>query len=144
MRKTASELKELNKISFSKKENSLFFEINDKVTSDICEAVALMMVSGVDDNDVIWKTNLRDIDTSNLNIDNTLYWLSGGDREWLSLVNFNTPWLECVGLFRDKFGYILQNALKKAKCLGDIRKEYNKKLNISIIYDFAIEKNLIR
>jgi hypothetical protein len=132
------------KVSVYKKQNTLFFEIHDKVTTDVSEAVALMIICGIDNNDLIWKTSLSDIDVTNINIDNTLYWLSGGDREWGSLVNFNTSWLNCVGLFRDRFGSIIQNAVFKAIKIEDIRKVYNKEINISIIYDFAIDKKIVQ
>ena len=124
-------------------DNCLFFEVNDICTTDICEAVALMMRCGVTDSSV-WKRNI----TKNLDIDHTdprncLYWLSGGDDEWNKRTFYKRPWNECDLIFQEEFGVTVLIILKKSKTLNDVKSGFMKFLNLPVFYEFCLSRNLI-
>jgi hypothetical protein len=85
-------------------------------------------------------------DDMNLDIDpeKSLFWLTGGYKEWRSLEYYNRPWADCYIEFQEEFGFIVYNAVKRSRKLNDIKKAYLKYLNLPILYDFAISKNLVR
>ena len=75
-------------VRVTKEEDSYFFEIGNELTSDISEAVALLMRK-VDWNDGIWDMELEDINTDNITPEKSLFWLTGGYTEWRTLENYN-------------------------------------------------------
>lgn len=131
-------------VNISKGENDyLFFEVGDKSTTDICESVALMMRFGVTDPN-IWNLDITKI--KNIEIVDThrcLYWLSGGDDEWIKRDYYKRPWNECDLLFEEEFGLIVQIILSKSKTLRDIKNGFTKFLNLPVFYEFCLSKNLI-
>jgi hypothetical protein len=123
--------------------NCLFFEVSDVCTTDICEAVSLMMRFNVTDPN-IWN---RDI-TKNLDLDlidskKCLYWLSGGDDEWVKRHFYKRPWNECDLLFQEEFGVTVLVIYKKSKTLGDIKSGFLKFLNLPVFYEFSLSRGLI-
>lgn len=130
------------KININKLDNTIIFEIGKEATTDIGEAVALMMRT-LDNNHSIW--NLEIISESNeISPEKTLYWLTGGHFEWKNLENFNQPWADSYLYFQEEFGISIVNIIKKSKKLKDIKEGFLKNLNLPVLYDFAISKNLIR
>lgn len=129
-------------VRVTKFDNQYFFEIGKEITSDLGEAVAILMRNKTEDNS-IWELEISDM---NLDIDpeKSLFWLTGGYKEWRSLEYYNRPWVDCYIEFQEEFGFIVYNAVKRARKLNDIKKAYLKYLNLPILYDFAISKNLIR
>jgi len=134
---------ESNIVRISKEPTGKFYyEIGNEVTVDVAEAVAIMMRIHLDDSS-IWKKEIE-FNFDEIEPQKSLYWLSGGDNEWITLQNYNTPWNKCYIDFQEEFGIIIMSILKKSKTLGDIRTGFLKYLNLPIIYEFAISKNLIR
>lgn len=130
------------KITKVAKDETLF-EFGDIITTDLAEAIAIMLTLKENVNETIWKTKVTE------NIDKieprrALYWLSGGDVEWLTLENYRKNWVECEWDFQEKFGFMLIDILKKSQTYGDIRKAFVKKLNLATLYDFALYKNFVR
>lgn len=129
------------KLKIMKLEKTTIFEIGNETTTDIAEAVCLMM-SKLDNNHRIWKSvitaNLEDISP-----ERALYWLSGGKSEWNSLDNYKKNWSECYLDFQEEFGIVIINIIKKSKTLMDIKNGFNKYLNLPILYDFAISKSIL-
>lgn len=129
------------KIKINKSEKDIFFEIGTEITTDISEAVVLMM-SRCESSNEIWDLELeteKEIEPSK-----ALFWLTGGIREWKNLENYNKPWSECHIDFQEEFGILIVNIVKKSKKLSDIRDDFFKYLNLPILYDFAISKNLVK
>lgn len=129
------------KIKINKSEKDLFFEIGTEITTDISEAVVLIM-SHCESSSEIWDLELeteKEIEPSK-----ALFWLTGGFREWKNLENYNKPWSECHIDFQEEFGILIVNIVKKSKKLSDIRDDFFKYLNLPILYDFAISKNLVK
>ena len=62
-------------VRVTKEEDSYFFEIGNELTSDISEAVALLMRK-VDWNDGIWDMELEDINIDNITPEKSLFWLT--------------------------------------------------------------------
>ncbi len=118
------------------------FELGEVLTSDLGEAIAIMMSTEIKDSS-IWKTKVTE-DLDKVEPRRALYWLSGGDVEWLTLENYNKNWTECEWSFQEKFGLTLMEIIKKSETYGDIRRGFIKKLNLSTLYEFALSKNLVR
>ena len=123
--------------------NKWFFEIGKELTTDIAEAVSLL-IRECDDNDQIWQVELRNINTEDITPEKSLYWLTGGYKEWKSLENYNRPWCDCYLDFQEEFGFAILSSVNKSKTLGDIREYFIENLNLPVLYDFALSKNLIR
>ena len=121
---------------------TLFFEVGNEITTDIAEAVAIMMRNPRSDES-LWSKTLK-FNISDVEPKKALYWLSGGDNEWITLQNYKTPWNQCYLDFQEEFGIIIISILRKSKTLGDIRNGFLKNLNLPTLYEFALSKNLIR
>ena len=130
-------------IRISKEENEYFFEIGSEMTSDVAEAVAMMMRK-VDWNDPVWDLTIDGVVLENIAPEKSLFWLSGGYAEWRTLENYNKPWCDCYLDFQEEFGYLILNIIKRTKTLKDMRKNFYKHLNLPTLYDFALSKNMIR
>lgn len=129
-----------NNVKITKEPNQyLFFEIKKEITSDIAEAISLMI--DIEDSE-LWEIELN----KNINIDpeKCLYWLSGGDKEWLLLEHYNKNWVDCYLDFQEEFGFIIVEIIKNSKTLGDIRNGFIKYLNLPTLYDFAISKGFVK
>lgn len=150
MKKRKLLLKELSETIFNKnnvtisksKCGDLYFEIGDLVTSDIAEAVSILM-RRVDENDPIWKTEVKDIDIRKISPEKSLFWLSGGYLEWESLKNYSIPWSESYIYFQEEFGFLIVNAVSRSNTLKDIKEYFLKYLNLPTLYDFAISKKIV-
>ena len=118
----------------------LFFEIGNDFTTDIAEAVAIMMRKQVDES--IWKKQFT-IDFDTIEPRRALYWLTGGDNEWISLHNYKQPWSSCDLDFQEEFGFMIISILKRSKNLGEIRDGFIRYLNLPTLYEFALTKNFI-
>ena len=130
-------------IRISKEENEYFFEIGSEMTSDVAEAVS-MMIGKVDWNDPVWDLEINDVELEKITPEKSLFWLTGGYSEWRTLENYNKPWCDCYLDFQEEFGYLIVNIIKKSKTLKDIRENFLKYLNLPILYDFAINRKMIR
>ena len=147
MRKKRIEEKEniifKNNIVKITKENDeqLCFEIVNYITYDISEAVSLLIK--YDLSDKIWDIDIK-VNINDILPEKTLYWLSGGEKEWTTKEHYIKDWSDCYLDFQEQFGFIIMNILRKSRKLRDIKQGFNKNLNLPIIYDFAISKNLVK
>jgi hypothetical protein len=150
MKKRKLDLKPMTKdvynrgiVRVSKEEDEYFFEIGKELTSDVAEAVAILMRK-VDFNEEVWDLEVSNIVLENITPEKCLFWLTGGYSEWRTLENYNKPWCDCYLDFQEEFGYLILNIIKRSKTLKDVRENFLKYLNLPILYDFAINKNMIR
>jgi hypothetical protein len=125
-----------------KEDNLIFFEIEEIITEDTAEAVAILMRT----NYVSQSVWLKEI---NINLDSIdprkcLYWLTGGDKEWIKLDNYNKEWNECDHIFAEEFEFVIRWILKKSKNLKDVKDSFIEHLNLPVLYEFALSKNLIK
>jgi hypothetical protein len=123
--------------------NEWFFEIGKELTTDIAEAVSLL-IRECDSNDQIWEVEIKDINTEDITPEKSLYWLTGGYKEWKSLENYNRPWCDCYLDFQEEFGFAILNSVNRSKTLGDVREYFIENLNLPVLYDFALSKDLVR
>jgi hypothetical protein len=130
-------------VRVTKFENKYFFEIGKEITSDLGEAVAILMRNNTENNS-IWELEIDEEMSIEIDPEKALFWLTGGYKEWKSLENYNKPWSDCYIDFQEEFGFIIFNSIKKSKKIKDIKKAYLKYLNLPILYDFAISKDLVR
>ena len=94
-------------------------------------------------NEEIWNINLDKIDYYNISPDKALYWLTGGDYEWKEMHNYKKTWHESSLDFQEEFGLKIINILKLSKNLNDIREMFDRHLSLPILYEFALEKEII-
>ena len=128
-----------NSVRITKESEELFFEIRNEVTTDVAEAVAIMINMDIKE---LWGIELNH--TSDVDPEKCLYWLSGGNKEWLLLDHYNRPWVDCYLDFQEEFGFMIIEIVKNSKTLGDIKDEFIRYLNLPILYDFALSRNFIR
>jgi hypothetical protein len=131
-----------NKIVISKDDNRWCFEIGNEITMDIAEAVSILMRRDIDEN--IWQMEIGDIDIETVSPEKSLFWLTGGYNEWRTLENYNRPWCDCYLDFQEEFGFLVINIIRRSRTLMDIRNNFIKYLNLPVLYDFAISKDLVR
>ena len=129
------------KIMIGRSTDNYIFEIGNEITNDLAEGVSILMSIGENDSN-IWDL---EIDSKNIEITpaKTLFWMSGGVSEWSSGSNYKIPWCECFIDFQEEFGILVINIVKSAKTLADIRDGFRKHLNLPILYDFALCKEII-
>ena len=129
-------------VSVTKFDNQYFFEVGKEITSDLGEAVAILMRNNTEDNS-IWELEIEDMYVD-IEPSKALFWLTGGYKEWRTLENYNRTWADCYIDFQEEFGFIVYNSVKRARKLNDIKKAFLRYLNLPILYDFAISKDLVR
>jgi hypothetical protein len=127
------------KISYSDKK--YLFEIGNEITSDLSEAVSILMREFKKDND-IWKIEIQDINIEDLEPAKALYWLSGGKKEWEESNNYKKYWHECLLDFQEEFGWTIVEIIMYSKTLGDVRESFLRNLNLPILYNFALSKEI--
>lgn len=151
MRKRKTLLKEIgtkiiyddNTTIISREGNEWFFEIGKEMTTDLGEAVSLLL-RNCDASDEVWKTDIKEINIDNISPEKSLYWLTGGEKEWKTLENYNRPWCDCYLDFQEEFGLLVVSIIKRSKTLEDMRKHFIEYLNLPVLYDFALSKKLLR
>lgn len=129
------------KIMIGKSTDNYIFEIGNQITNDLAEGVSILMSIGENDPN-IWNL---EIDSENIELTpaKTLFWLSGGESEWSENSNYKIPWCECFPDFQEEFGILVINIVKGSKTLADIRDGFRKHLNLPILYDFALHREII-
>lgn len=141
--KRANDVYNNNIIRINKEGNEYFFEIGKEITSDIAEAVTILMRK-IENDSPIWDVEIKDIVSEEITPEKSLFWLTGGYTEWETLENYKKPWCDCYLYFQEEFGFMIVNIVKKSRKLRDIKDNFNKYLNLETLYDFAISKNLIK
>lgn len=131
------------KAIISRDGEALVFEVGKDITTDIAEAASILM-RDFNRSHSIWETQINDIKMEDISPEKSLFWLSGGYQEWRTLEHYNRPWCDCYLDFQEEFGFIIINIVKRAKTLGDIRDGFLKYLNLPILYDFAVSKDLVK
>jgi hypothetical protein len=132
-----------NVVKINKEENGYFFEIGKELTADVAEAVSILMRKVEWDNP-IWEIELKDITFDQITPERSLFWLSGGYSEWRTLDHYNKPWCDCYLEFQEEFGFLILNIVNRSKKLKDIRDNFAKHLNLPVLYDFAISRNMTK
>jgi hypothetical protein len=132
-----------DRVKVIKYSDEYFFEIGKEMTSDLGEAVCILM-RNFDFNHEIWNLEIDEIDYEKIVPEKSLFWLTGAYSEWSTLENYKQPWQECYLDFQEEFGFIIINTIKKYKKLSEIRNTFIKNLSLPILYDFAISRNLVR
>jgi hypothetical protein len=130
-------------IKISREESEYFFEIGNDVTNDIAEAVSILIRKSEWDSPV-WNLELSEIVSEDITPEKCLFWLSGGYSEWRTLEHYKKPWCDSYLEFQEEFGILVINIVKRSKKLKDIRDNFIKHLNLPILYDFAMSKDMIK
>jgi hypothetical protein len=131
-----------NFVKFIPTNEQIFFEFDNFVSEDVAEVVAIMMRKREVENS-FWCQKIQKNDI-NIEPRKCLYWLSGGDREWVKLSNYTKPWSEVEEDFENEFKYLIKWIINKSNTLGEVRDNFIKYLNLPVIYEFALDKNIIK
>lgn len=134
-----------NLIKIYKDINKYCFEINNELTYDIGESVAILMhIKGKSDSK-FWDINIKKfVIEDDINPINSIYWLSGGRSEWVtSKAYYQKSWAECSKILDEKFGKIILNIIRNSNTLKDIKNGFIKNINLPTIYEFLIEKKIV-
>jgi hypothetical protein len=127
----------------SKELNDWFFEIDKELTTDIAEAVSILM-RNCDNTDPVWDIKLESIELESITPVKSLFWLTGGYEEWTNLEHYNRPWCDCYIEFQEEFGLLIVSILSKSVTLGDIRRYFLEYLDLGTLYDFSLGKELLK
>lgn len=130
------------KLKISKYNDEYLFDISNILTEDITEAVALMMRNDIQDDDKIWNTTIDKINPYETDPKKALYWLSGGDDEWLSGENYKFLWKDCVTLYSDEFSEKIIEMVDNSNTLIELKYQFEQNLNLPILYEFALKNNI--
>ena len=139
----AKEILNQNVIRVKKESGDYFFEIGKESTSDIAEGVSILMRK-TEWNDPIWNTEIDKIIYEDITPEKALFWLTGGYAEWRTLNHYNRPWCDSYLEFQEEFGFLIINIIKKSKKLSDVREGFVKYLNLPILYNFAISRDMVK
>jgi hypothetical protein len=135
-------------IQVFKENNVYYFESNNEklsnfITNDYMEAVAAFMkLKDTFDLNYLWDIKVTDEMRENLSVNKTLYWITGGDREWVENKTYKKTWIEYSNIFVKKYQKRIET-IKECKTLGEVRDEFLKHMNLPMIYEFALTKNMI-
>ena len=142
-RETSVMIYRSNKIRVSRELNGeLFFEIENELTSDLSEAVAMVINLGIDDK-LFFETTFN-VNVENISPDKTLYWLSGGDREWVTKQHYSKSWADVYLSYQEEYGISIINIIKKSKTLGEVKNGFIKYFNLQTLYEFSLDKGFIK
>lgn len=130
-----------DRITINQGNDITYFQIGYVITNDLAEAISIIMRT-THGNDIIWNTKIKN--KPDINVEKSLYWLSGGDEEWINLTNYNQPWIECSDLYVNEFKQTIETIIDESLTLKDVKNGFNDKLNMLKMYDFAIASNLIK
>lgn len=130
-------------VRISKEQNEYFFEVGKELTTDIAEAVSMMMRQKDMENSSFWNLETKDI-SYEISPEKSLFWLTGGYSEWRTLEHYNKPWCDCYLDFQEEFGILIVNIVKRSKKLKDIRDGFLKYLSLPVLYDYAIRKEMTK
>lgn len=130
-------------IKIGKDNGQYYFEIGKEITPDISEAVAILMRFKNKLSENVWDLEIDNIDYYNISPKRALYWLSGGDIEWKEMENYKKSWSECSLDFQEEFGLRVISIIKRSKTLRDIKNGFVKYLNLPILYEFALENDIV-
>jgi hypothetical protein len=95
-------------------------------------------------DDSAWDIEVNNTNIENISPEKSLFWLTGGTQEWINLENYNRPWCDCYLDFQEEFGFMIIKIIKDSKKLSEVRDGFIKYLNLPVIYDFAMSKNLLK
>jgi hypothetical protein len=130
-----------SKLIVEKIDKSYSIEIDNKVfTTDPIEAISYVLRVNNYANEEFWNNKM--IRTSNKNISDILYYLSGGDDFWKSKQPLK-EWKDVVELFLDNYSTSVKK-LYRCKTFKEIRNKIIKEYNLDIFYDFMIKNQLIK
>lgn len=135
-------------INIEVENNKMYFEVinnNDVLhTYDVAEGVAAIMMNKHYIQEDIWNTQLTEKDKKEISSVKALYWLTGGNVEWIESTNYKVNWHEASIIFKKKFGSKITRIVRKANTLGDIVTKFKKEFNLTVLYEFAIKNDLIQ
>jgi hypothetical protein len=117
------------------------FEIKQHTTFDLLEAVVLMMRNSIDDKVFNLPIDLFDI---NINPEKSLYWLSGGDSDWVTNETYIDSWHNLYHEFCSEWCNTLHEIVKQSRTLGQLKDALLERLNFMCIYNWCISKGFVK
>lgn len=128
----------------------LFFESSNPILGEMYESydcaesvAALMRVESIFHDENFWKIKIKN---SKYDIipGNSLYWLTGGTKEWSINDTYSHKWSEVYSIYEHRYSDIIFNIVENAESLGDIKNDFIDQLNLLDLYEFSLNNNLIK
>lgn len=142
---------ELNNVQVRvfKDNDNLYFQSTNPIfdneletTDSVLSVAALMRIKDIFKDDKFWNIKLKD--KYNINAEEILYWITGGDNEWKNNKNFNGTWDDLKDIFIHKYEDTIFKIVSNSSKLLHIRNGFLNNLNLPMIYEFALNNNLIK
>jgi hypothetical protein len=130
-----------NRLYFESKNNHLYF-----MSYDYFESVAGLMRLDAKLDSGFWKIALNESEKYDISINRILYWITGGDNEWKTSDHkeYKYDWYEVEEIFRDRFEDIILDIVRTSETLLDVRNGIIEKISLPIVYEFALNNDLIK
>lgn len=136
---------------YKEKNGTYFFESNTSnlsnfITNDFLEAAsALVKIREANDSRDLWEIPVTKQMMNSINISKSIYWITGGDREWKSTNSiYRGTWDEYQSVFEHKLTPMVKNYMHNFKTLGDVRTYLLNNMNLPFIYELSLELNMIK
>ena len=112
-------------------------------TTDAAEAVAIIKGSQYKSDPKLKEIQLTDADKANVDPEQALYWITGGNKEWKFGELYNTTWDESYKIFVDAFGGTVKSIVVSSSNLGELIEKLANEIPIEDVYELASDKGLI-
>jgi hypothetical protein len=130
-------------------ENTLLFQSNNNIlmnqfeSEDCGESVAcLMKVKDIFLDRKFWNIVIKE--KYSFDVENILYWLTGGDLEWEINKNYKYTWEEIKSVFKAEYEDTILSIISNSYQLKDIKNGFIKHLNMPTLYEFSLKNNLMK
>lgn len=134
-----------NKVRITRDSNdNISFEVNNYITYDLLEGVIFCLKYEQHKDNPLLKIQLKQLDFYNIDTIQALYWLSGGDEEWMENDHYSKKWAEVCTLFADRFTDSLLDEMMHCNTIGDIAKVLMTYYNITYMYDYALSIGIVK
>lgn len=114
-------------------------------TVDPAEAAAALMRSTyLQCNKELWSLAIADRDIDLVQARNVLYWLTGGDREWMFGTNYKVKWDRAGDMFEDALADRVLYAVHSCTTLGELRDSLQQNFKLLETYELMLENNWVQ
>lgn len=114
-------------------------------TVDPAEAAAALMRSAyLAGNKELWHLAVTESDLDLVHTRNVLYWLTGGDREWMFGTNYKVKWDRAADVFEDALADRVLYAVQSCSTLGELRDSLQRNFKLLETYELMLENNWVQ
>lgn len=90
-----------------------------------------------------WDFSITSDDWDRSYFPSAIYWLSGGDREWIYGRYYTKEWAEVRDFYCNYFSPLFYDSLHNVETLGDVLSIFREKFNLALFYEFGLAYSMI-